>query len=1144
MSKLADQQQRDLIRNDLDSNMVVEAAAGTGKTSELVRRIIALIENGRTTVDRLVAVTFTEKAAGELKLRLRMGLEDARREASNGTNKYRNLRNAVARLEEARVSTIHGFCADLLRERSVEARVDPDFKVLTEEQSTRLFDKTFHRWLQAKLEDPPDGLRRSLRRASEHHDDSPSERLRRAAREIAEWRDHAALWRRAPFDRETEIDTLIDRVHQFADLTRECGNPERDMLYRDTAAVRQLSDEVHRFEQVRGRDYDGLESALIALLTGELRNSRTGYGQFYAKDLRRDTVVTDCDDLKTGLKQFQMAADADLAAALQGQLFEVVEVYEDAKQRAGYVDFLDLLLRARNLVRDCELVRADFQKRFSHLLVDEFQDTDPLQAEILLLLASKDPTISDWRMADPVDGKLFIVGDPKQSIYRFRRADVGVYLEVKSLLEARGAHVMQLSTSFRSVPSIQHAVNHAFAQVLRADAETLQASYVPLSPFREEVIDQPTVIALPVPAPYGKTKITKAAIEKSLPDAVAAFVQWLLYESGWSVTERDDHEKRVPIGARHVCLLFRRFQGFSGDITRGYVQALEARGIPHLMVGGRSFHTREEVEMMRAALSAIEWPDDELSLFATLHGSLFAIGDAALLQYRHRYGRLHPFRRPKEAVVGPLRPIVSALELLADLHRQRNLRPVSDTIGQLLAETRSPAGLILRPSGEQVLANVLHVAELARAYEQTRGLSFRGFVDQLLVDAERGESPEALILEEGSDGVRIMTTHKAKGLEFPVVILADITANPTGRASRYVDSDRGLAAVRIAGWSPAELLEHAGPESRCDEAEGLRLAYVAATRARDILVVPAVGDEPFDNGWISCLNPAIYPPASSRQRAKRAPGCPEFGHDTVLARNGHPPPDGGSVEPGLHVFTRPNYGVVWWDPKTLALNVPRQFGIRQEELLGKMTDRAVVEMDLQRYRDWESSRASAIGMAAQASLTLITATQHARTESPAASQVEVIQLPRRNSRPGGMRFGALVHAMLATVSLRARLEDIEQVAGFQTRILGALPKEREAAVEVVAAALRHPLLVEAADAADRGECRRETPVTLRLSDGSLVEGAIDLAFTDGRGWRVIDFKTDRELEHAAAAYKRQVALYAEAIRASTGKETLAVLLVV
>lgn len=205
MTQLADEQERKVVRSDLDINLVVEAAAGTGKTTELVKRIIAILQKGRTTVERLVAVTFTEKAAGELKLKLRMGLEVARSEASPKTAEYRNLRDAVARLEEARVSTIHGFCADLLRERPVEARIDPEFQVLTEPESRRLFDETFHRWLQEKLEDLPEGLRRSLRRRSGRNEDAPSERLRRAAWELADWRDHTAPWRRDTFAREKTI---------------------------------------------------------------------------------------------------------------------------------------------------------------------------------------------------------------------------------------------------------------------------------------------------------------------------------------------------------------------------------------------------------------------------------------------------------------------------------------------------------------------------------------------------------------------------------------------------------------------------------------------------------------------------------------------------------------------------------------------------------------------------------------------------------------------------------------------------------------------------------------------------------------------------------------------------------------------------
>src|SRR5262245_47439633 len=322
-----------------------------------------------------------------------------------------------------------------------------------------------------------------------------------------------------------------------------------------------------------------------------------------------------------------------------------------------------------------------------------------------------------------------------------------------------------------------------------------------------------------------------------MPGAVGAFVGWLLNESGWKVTERGGDEP-VGVAAKHVCLLFRRFLSFGEDITQPYVRALEARGVHHVLVGGKTFHEREEVETIRAALTAVEWPDDELSVFATLRGALIAIGDEVLLEYRHHFGRFHPYQVP-EHLTDRLVPVGEALSLLRSLHQRRNGRPVADTLGELLSATRAHVAFALRPGGEQALANVLHIGDLARRYEAEGGLSFRGFVDRLGEAAERSEAPEAPILEDGSEGVRLMTVHKAKGLEFPVVVLVDMTCKLSrDTADRYLDPDTGLCAVRLAGWAPADLVDHEPLEVARDREEGNRVAYVAATRARDLLVVP------------------------------------------------------------------------------------------------------------------------------------------------------------------------------------------------------------------------------------------------------------------------------------------------------------------
>ena len=205
---------------------------------------------------------------------------------------------------------------------------------------------------------------------------------------------------------------------------------------------------------------------------------------------------------------------------------------------------------------------------------------------------------------------------------------------------------------------------------------------------------------------------------------------------------------------------------------------------------------------------------------------------------------------------------------------------------------------------------MLHISDLARRYEMEGGLSFRGFVDTLHDASGRADSPEAPILEEGSEGVRLMTVHKAKGLEFPVVILADIGCKLSqDEASRYLDSARGLCAIRIGGWSPLDLLEHNDEEARRDEAEGVRLAYVAATRARDLLVVPAVGDGPYDKGWVRPLNRALYPPKEQRQSPSPARGVPLFkGKDTVIpeARPDGQQPDASTVRPGAYELTDPD----------------------------------------------------------------------------------------------------------------------------------------------------------------------------------------------------------------------------------------------
>lgn len=1154
---LVDADARARIANDLASTLVVEAAAGTGKTTALVERILSLLRSGAATLASgagdLVAVTFTEKAAGEMKLRLRTEIERARAAASDDPAKREEkarLDRALEQLEAARIGTIHAFCADILRERPVEARIDPLFEVAAEDEQERLYDEAFTRWFQATLARPSaevPGVSRVLRRATRERDrDGPRASLRKAGRALVEQRDFRTPYERPPFDRHATIDGVVDRLRALADLASK-GFAD-SWLTKSFIEIGRTIYEIDRREEVEARDHDAIEAQLRGLQRSRCWGWK-GSGQWYcrAEDLSRQAVLARRDAVRLELDEALDACDADLAATLFVELWGIVDAYEELKKSAGKLDFLDLLLLARELLAESEPVRGELQRRFGHLLVDEFQDTDPLQAEILFLLAAGDPKEGDPSRARPIPGKLFLVGDPKQSIYRFRRADVALYESIKQRLVADGASVVHLRTSFRSAPSIQALVNAAFSPLMppRSNGEPgSQAEYVPLAPHREEPEGRPTIVALPVPRPYGDyRRVVSWRIEESFPDAVGAFVDWLVHASGWTITERGGSAE-VPIRSGHVCLLFKRLQSFGSDVTRPYVRALEARRIPHVLVGGRSFHEREEVIAIRNALGAIEWPDDAFSVYAALHGPFFALGDDALLAFRHTQRHLHPMRRRDESKLTALtRPVAEALDVLARLHVGRNRRTIADTIALLLEETRAHAGVAIWPSGEQALGNILRVLDIARRFEQRAVTSFRAFVLRLEEDAERGGVNEAPVVEEGTDGVRIMTVHKAKGLEFPVVVLVDPTAPATFREpSRYIDAERKLWAVPLCGAAPKELLDRREEIRREDREEAHRLLYVAATRARELLVVPALGDGPESesDGWLAPLAPVLYPDLEAIRAAKRAPGCPAFGEDTVLERPDDVGRDArGAVRPGLHRPAVGEHRVVFWDPHVLDLDREDDAGLRHQKILAKGP---AGEQSLEEHAAWEARRAASRAAAAAPSLrarSVTEASEAADRGAPDEVAVESSDAAGR-PRPHGKRFGALVHAILATVSLDADEVAIADAARIQGRITGAAEGELSAARDVVREALAHPLLARAR-AAER--VLREALVMLREEDGTILEGVVDLAFyEEGRGYTVVDFKTDIEMGEREAAYKAQVAAYARAIAAATGQPARGVLL--
>ncbi|MBI1894930.1 MAG: UvrD-helicase domain-containing protein [Acidobacteria bacterium] len=1116
---------------DLSQSCVVEASAGTGKTTLLVARIVDVLAAGAE-VESIAAVTFTNAAAGEMKLRVRQELELALRgEAALHAETKRNLQSALERLERAFIGTIHAFCKQMLRRRPAEAAIDPAFEEMAQPEALRLFGAVFRPWVQRRIAAGSPVLRRCFARTAEWDGGAaPLRALQNAAWKLIEWRDFPASWQARPFDRDAGLERILELARVLVALRDRCARPDRDPLFRDLQPVADFLERVGRALAVDAADYDQWESELVRLpRLRSLRWIREGVGPF-ADGVARAEILAVWHKLREHIEQFDNDSGAQLVVALRDELWELAALYEDAKRRAGRLDFMDLLIKTRDLLRDREALEY-FRRRYECLFVDEFQDTDPLQAEILLLLASEQEPGGDWFGLTPRPGKLFVVGDPKQSIYRFRRADVALYSMLRARFESSGMSRDYLSASNRSTEPIQSFVNAAFEDKL--------VPYLPLSGGRPAIANQPSVIALPVPEPYGSRRLAKSAIDRCSPNATAAFIQWLVKDSKWRLSDRNGAARQIK--ESDICILLRRFSSSGGvDVAQEYARALEARGIQHVLVGSRSFHQREEVGAIRAALRAIEWPEDELRLFAAVR-TFFAVPDATLLKFRHRHRSLFPFRELPEDLDFEFAAVRDALALFAGLHRERNRQPIATTILRLLEYTRAHAAFAFRKGGERVLANVYRLLDLAREFDAGAATSFRSFVEYLEEEADFGETGEAPVFEQSAAGVKLMTVHRAKGLEFPVVILADLTANLTGagRSDRYVDAARGLCAQRLLGWAPPELLDRQTEEARMDQDEAVRLAYVAATRARDLLVVCAVGEPEFlangqgEASWLSPLWDALYPPEHRARIAASAPGCPPFGTRTVLNRPLEAGNEEVSVKPGLHLPRRGGHGVVWFDPAVLDLTEPKGWGLENEAVLSGTPEQSAA--GLARYRAWESRRQALIDSARAPRFEIVRAADAARGTAESVP-IELISLGLAGARPVGRRFGKLVHALLASAAPGTGGGELQSIATLHARACGSPEEEIAAAIAVVRRAFAHPVLAGAAAAR---RCHRELPVVVKLAGGRLAEGRVDLAFSDGARWTVVDFKTGPA---DASRNREQLRLYAMALERASGQPVHAVLL--
>ena len=1117
------------IVRDLDANLIVEAGAGTGKTYALVSRVVALVKHG-VRMENIVAITFTEMAAAELseRIRARMDdlLDDAYRAGSDDPlvrdgmerivwldEELQRISDAIAELDRASIQTIHSFAAQLLRQRPIAVGLPYGWTQWDELDAAQDFTERWNKWLDWSLGNGPTAdpeLQRVLRH------------LLSSGIGLSHWHALAAALSE-DYHRLSGEDWLptVDLVsacshtlHALQELAGQCANAS-DVLFQ------QLADAIATVQAVSEAAADPVAAA-DALQAGAKVDYSRNVGTQPSWSVRTTEVRAQFREAGTTFQQ--SVRSAVLYPLLQNLHQHFAAGYAADRRADGAATFDDLLVWARDLLRDNADARRHFQDRYTHILIDEFQDTDPLQAEIGFYMASTgDAPVGrqPWHTLPLAPGRLFIVGDAKQSIYRFRGADLGVVQRVK---QGGQLDELTLSENRRSQQPVLEWVNALFGRVMGEDASGLQTEYRPLQPnagVQQDGLDAGVKV-------FGEPSDGRADDVRRREAAQIARLIGAYTTDGadrLNVYDKDSGCLR-PARLGDVCILVRTRTGL-GILER----ALENAGIPYRIEGGSLLFDTQEVQDLLNCLRAIDNPADAVAVVAALRSPAFACSDVELLNWRDT-GATWNYLDVADGAA--LSPVDDGMACLHRYHLRRHEVPVSRLISEFVRECRLEELDLVEYRPREMWRRRRFLVEQARILETdgpTAGAPASWNLRQFIRWAEMQRDDASRINElpapeSDDDAVRIMTMHSAKGLEFPIVILRDLDYAPRSDSPLVlVDPDTGMAAVAMGNSSSGtqirtpEYQALAEAEKAHRVAEEVRLAYVAATRARDHLLVSRNCQQPRGRTLSNAVIAAITEQSDTLPHSIIDP-IPDLPPRPIAAG-----PD--------NALTALAYEAETWQQE------------RTKSIENRSIPQAVTAT-------WLASRAGADTGAATA-----------------PGEVAAVVIDDKDAEPdeerpwvggrGGTAFGSALHAVLqyamAETLPQLPAADGESLAQLQEQLdraidrlapwqagqggvhgsAGAIARLAKRAVrhEAVAAALKAPQLWP------------EIPVAAQLDTPNgpvVIEGIIDLLYLDHDDRLVIvDYKSDAVADDATEQarmehYQWQGASYAAAAQRATGKK--------
>jgi ATP-dependent exoDNAse (exonuclease V) beta subunit len=1061
-----DAEARRAVAEDLDRTLFLEAGAGSGKTSCLVTRFTALVESG-VAADHIAAITFTEKAAGELVDRIRFELEER---ASDGSTQ---CQDALVVLDRAAIGTLHSFAQRILNEHAAEAGLPPRIQVLDEIASQVGFEARWEAYVDRLLDDPAmeQALRLLLASGAE---------LRHLHDVAAAFDDNWDLveeretWQ-PPAVPALDVSGVLADLEAVLQLSSHCTDHTDRLLGH-------LEGTVTEFARGLGDAVD--DDTRLGLLEKKLS---FGYGrQGNWTSIGIDVVKGRLADLEADCMLLRRAVQEGVLQVLASSLAGFTVEGARARRRAGELEFHDLLVLARAVLRDPEHgpgVRAQLAQRYQRLLLDEFQDTDPIQVELAVLIASDDPAASsaDWWDVTPAPGRLFFVGDPKQSIYRFRRADIAMFLKARDdLVGASEA----LTMNFRTGRPIVDWVNHTFRQLI-IEVPDSQPAYLPLEAVRPApAVGPPVAFVGDLHPPRSSAEQLRRA---EAEDVVGAICR--AKHDRWSVGERHDDGTetwRDPAWSDIAILLPAR-------TSLPFLEAaLEAAEVPYRAETSSLVYGTREVRDLLLVARAVEDPTDSLAVVAALRTPGFACGDDDLFTWRKRHGGRWDHQGPLPDGAPADHPVGLGLWWLGELHRDRLWLSPSQVLERIVRERRLMELAIAERRPRDLWRRLRFVLDQCRAWEEAGGVTLRQYLRWAEGQSAEGSRViETVLPESDDDAVRILTVHGAKGLEFPIVAFSGLTtemrAYSRGVEVRFPPTEAWAVKLK-KGVSTAEFDLTEPLEEQMDRHERLRLLYVATTRARDHLIV------------------------SVHRKDRNDPTVPTSAE--VLHSAG-------------------------WDPQQvdhLQVALPDP----QETTAAKTVTPAAA--DLPTIDEWRQAHGAALTAASKplaTSATRLAAEAAARREAEEEAKrtaagdpgldkgAKNIDLPPWQKGRYGTAIGRAVHGVLQTVDLQTGA-GLEEGVKAQAAAEGVLGKE-----DVIRALCQSAL---DSDVVKRAAVRphwREVYVGVPHGDGVL-EGYIDLLYRDDSGLVIVDYKTDSwrteaDLDAKVERYSVQMVAYADAI---------------